>query len=111
VSKSDRNRNRQKIVNADSRHVNRLNIHPQNSRRHERKKFELCWKLEKQDKHYITEARFKDRDIRADIYVLDDDELWEVETSQRELEDRKDKYPDGTYVFPLWEDSDEVIKL
>lgn len=76
------------------------------------KKTRLCWKLEQQNKHYITEARFKDKDLRTDIYVLDDDELWEIETTKHELQNRKDKYPRGkTYIWPLWEGSKEVIKL
>ncbi len=107
-----RNANARKINNRDSRHRNKVNLHPQNTREHEMKKTQLCWKLEQQNKHYITEARFKNKDLRTDIYVLDDDELWEIETSKHQLEDRKDKYPQGkTYIWPLWEDSEEVIKL
>lgn len=107
-----RNENLKKINRDDWKNRNKVNIHPQNSKAHERKKFELCWNLEKKNKHYITEARFKDKHLRADIYVLDDDELWEIETSKRELADRKSLYPkDGTYIFPLWDESPEVITL
>lgn len=107
-----RNENLKKLVNKDRLKRNVVNIHPQNSKRHEKKKFELCWKLEQQEKEYVTEARFKDKDLRADIYVLDDDEIWEVETSKQELEDRKNKYPENkTYVWPLWNGSEQVITL
>jgi len=79
---------------------------------HEKKKFELCWKLEQENKKYICEARFNDRDLRADIYVLDDDELLEIESSEYELQDRKNQYPESkTWVYPLWNEEREVIRL
>jgi len=107
-----RRENADKIMYEDSRHKNKVNLHRQNSRRHELKKAELCWKLEQQEKHYITEARFKNKDLRADIYILDDDEIWEIETSKQELADRKSKYPQySTYVYPLWSDSPEIMTL
>jgi len=107
-----RNRNAQKINNNDSRHRNRVNLHKQNTRRHEMKKAELCWQLEQEGKHYITEARFKNKNLRADIYILDDDELWEIETSKTELSNRKNKYPkEKTYVWPLWDNSPEIVTL
>jgi len=108
----ERNRNARKINNNDSRHRNKVNLHPQNTKAHEMKKVQLCWQLEQENKHYITEARFKDKDLRADIYVLDDDEIWEIETSEKQLADRKNKYPEQkTYVWPLWEGSEEIITL
>jgi predicted PilT family ATPase len=108
-----RNQNARKINNSDSRHRNKINIHPQNTKKHEQKKFQLCYKLEQENKHYITEARFKDKNLRADIYILDDDELWEIETSREQLEKRKNTYPeDKTYIWPLYEQAnEEVIKL
>jgi len=76
------------------------------------KKVELCWDLMQEGKHFITEARFKNRDLRADIYVLDDDEIWEIETSKHELADRKNEYPtEKTFVFSLWTEETEVQKL
>lgn len=108
----ERQKNADKIKYEDSRHRNRVNIHPQNSKKHERKKFELCWTLEQENKHYVTEACFKNKDLRADIYVLDDDEIWEIETSKQELKDRKNKYPENkTYIWPLWTDKKEVVTL
>jgi len=107
-----RRENAKKINNSDSRHRNKVNLHRQNTKKHEMKKAELCWQLEQQGKEYITEARFKNRDLRADIYVLDDDEVWEIETSKQELADRKSKYPEySTYVYPLWKNSPEIITL
>lgn len=107
-----RNQNAKKLLPADRKKQNVVNIHPQNSKRHEQKKFELCWELEQENKKYVTEARFKDRDLRADIYVLDDDEILEIETSKHELENRKNKYPEHrTWVYPLWDDSREIVRL
>jgi len=107
-----RNQNRRKLVEKDRKKTNVVNIHPQNSKAHEKKKFELCWQLEQEGKKYVTEARFKDKDLRADIYVLDDDELLEIESSQHELQDRKSLYPENqTWVYPLWDENREVVRL
>lgn len=103
---------RRRLVVNDRKKTNYIDVHPQNSKAHERKKFELCWDLEQDGKKYVCEARFKDRDLRADIFVLDDDEILEIESSQYELEDRKSRYPEGkTWVYPLWDDSREVTRL
>lgn len=97
-----RNENAEKIKHTDARHRNKITVHPQNSKRHERKKFDLCWQLLQQDKEFITEARFKDRDIRADIFILDTGEIWEIESSDYELDERKSEYPeDKTTIFHL----------
>lgn len=107
-----RNDNARKLKVKDRKKRNVVNIHPQNSKRHEKKKFELCWRLEQKGKHYVTEARFKDKDLRADIYVLDDDELLEIETDKHELRDRKNKYPEQkTWVYPLWDENTEVTRI
>ena len=108
----ERSKNADKIMREDRKHRNKVNLHRQNTEKHEMRKAELCWELEQQGKHYITEARFKDKDLRADIYVLDDDEIWEIETSKHELSDRKNKYPEySTYIYPLWENSPAIMTL
>lgn len=107
-----RNECRRRLREKDRNKTNQLNIHPQNSYEHEKKKFEICWELEQEGKKYITEARFKDRDIRADIFVLDDDEIHEVETTQYELEERKREYSGiDTFVWPLWDSETECWKF
>jgi len=107
-----RNENRRNLVEKDRKKTNVVDIHPQNSKAHEKKKFELCWQLEQEGKKYITEARFKDQNLRADIYVLDDDELLEIESSKHELKDRKNLYPEHrTWVYPLWDENREVVRL
>lgn len=107
-----RNDNARKLVEKDRKKQNVVNIHPQNSKRHEQKKFELCWDLEQENKKYVTEARFKDKNLRADIYVLDTGEVLEIETSKQELVQRKENYPEHqTWVYPLWTDQHEVVRL
>lgn len=89
-----RNDNARKLEHTSRRHRNCIRIHPQNSKRHEMKKVEICWELLQEGKEFVTEAEFEDKDIRADIYVLDDAEIIEVESSDYELDERKSKYPD-----------------
>lgn len=99
-----RNQNMRKIKHEDSQHYNKLNIHAQNTFQHEKKKFEICYQLREQGKHFITEARFKNKDIRADIYVLDDDKIIEIESSSYEMSERKKDYPENTEIILLEED-------
>lgn len=91
-----------------SNNRNHIRLHPQNSARHEMKKVEICWKLLQEGKEFITEAEFEDRDIRADIFVLDDGTIYEIESSEYELEQRKDKYPDETKIILLDEDEPDI---
>lgn len=101
-----RNQNLNKVNHQDALKKNHVALHPQNTKEHEKRKWEECWKLRQKGKHFVTEARFKDRDgIRADIYVLDDDRMIEIETSSYELEERKEKYPEDT-EFILLEEED-----
>jgi len=100
----ERNKNLQKVKHQDALKRNHVALHPQNTKRHEKRKWEECWKLRQQGKHFVTEARFKDRDLRADIYVLDDDRLIEIETTSYELEERKEEYPEDTEFILLGEE-------
>lgn len=104
----ERNQNLNKIVTEDAtgQKRNYLHIHPQNSYAHEKRKFEECWKLRQQGKQFVTEARFKDRNLRADIYVLDTDQIIEIESSSYELAERKKEYPEDT-EFILLEEEEE----
>jgi len=101
----EKNKNLNKIVTEDAtgQKRNYVHIHPQNSYAHEKRKFQECWKLRQEGKEFVTEARFKDRDLRADIYVLDTDTIIEIESTSYELEERKKEYPENT-EFILLED-------
>lgn len=97
-----RNDEARKLEHTSARHRNCVRVHKQNSKRHERKKFDLCWELLQDDKEFVTEAKFEDKDIRADIFILDTGEIWEIESSDYELEERKSEYPeDKTTIFHL----------
>jgi len=101
-----RNHNENKINHHDVSGAKRnyVHVHPQNTYEHEKRKFEECWRLRQEDKQFVTEARFKDRDLRADIYVLDTDQIIEIETSSYKVEERKDKYPDDAHIILLEEE-------
>lgn len=90
-----RNDNARKIKHEDAMHRNCIKIHPQNSKRHEMTKVKKCWELLQQGKEFVTEARFKDKDIRADIFVLDNGNIYEIESSDYKLEERKKDYPEN----------------
>lgn len=100
----ERNQNLNKINHQDALKRNHVAVHPQNTHEHEKRKWEKCWELRQNGKHFVTEARFKDRELRADIYVLDDDQIIEIETSSYELEQRKEKYPENTEFILLEEE-------
>jgi hypothetical protein len=67
----------------------------------------LCWELLRSGKEFVTEAIF-DNGKRADIFVLDDEEAYEVlhsETTKR-FNEKVDSYP--CFVTPF--DSAQVIE-
>ena len=82
------------------RNTIRLNVG--NTYEHELKKFEICWDLQRQGKHYITEAETEDG-IRADIVNLDDGICIELVKSESKasIKAKMAKYP-----LPI-----EVIKI
>lgn len=84
--------NERRLKHSSAMHRNCVRLHPQNTSKHELRKAEECLKLRREGKHFVTEAEFKDKDIRADIYVLDTGEIIEIETSDYKLEQRKQKY-------------------
>jgi len=100
----ERNKNLNKVKHQDALKKNHVALHPQNTKEHETRKWEECWRLRQEGKHFVTEARFKDRDLRADIYVLDTDHIIEIETSSYELSERKEEYPDDTTFILLEEE-------
>lgn len=104
----ERNQNLNKINHQDALKRNHVALHPQNTKEHEFRKWKECWKLRQQNKHFVTEARFKERDLRADIYVLDDDKIIEIETSSYELEERKEEYPEDTEFILLEEENQDA---
>jgi len=98
-----RNHNENKINHHDVHggKRNHVHVHGQNSYEHEKRKFEECWRLRQEGKEFVTEARFKDRDLRADIYVLDNDQIIEIESSKYQVEQRKEEYPENVEIIFL----------
>src|SRR3990167_10536219 len=71
--------------------VVRLNSH--NSLVHELKKAEICYQLQKDGHHYITEAIFEDKSGIADIYDVTDDVVYEILNSETEAQCDLKNYP------------------
>ena len=71
-----------------------------NTFKHELAKFILCWNLGKEGKQVVTEAIFENGS-RADVFVLDSGEAWEVLQSETEeqFNKKKVKYPCPVFSF------------
>lgn len=78
-----------------------------NTFRHELAKFVLCWNLAKEGKQTVTEAIFENGQ-RADLFVLDTGEAWEVLESETEEEFKKKTASYPCPVFPF--KAEEVLK-
>lgn len=63
------------------------------SKEHFFKKAQICYELRMQGKHFITEAIFKDKKGRADIYNITDNEAIEIVHTEDITKSGKDKYP------------------
>lgn len=60
---------------------NAIYFNPSNSLSHELKKAEICYNLQKEKKQFITEAVDNQTGLRRDIVCLDDEEIYEIETT------------------------------
>ncbi len=83
-----------KLKHNSSIHRNCIRINSGDTEKLENKKFEIAWNLANEGKEFVTEAEFKDRDIRADVLSLDDKKIYEIETDPTDFELRKSDYPD-----------------
>ena len=119
-----RNRVRSLITRLNiKRNVIYLNTH--NSKQHEKIKFEICYELQKQKKHYITEAPLRTVGGRgtkgtgiADIVVLDDCQAIEIMFSEtiNDLKWKTKKFPRQFEIiavrsFEEYLNNGEVIKI
>jgi hypothetical protein len=75
-----RNDNYRKLDIMKVRHKNVVKFSAANGFNHEITKAIICYELVKQGKEWVTEAVFPNG-VRADIYVLDDDTVFEIETN------------------------------
>lgn len=85
-----------RLVKESNRKLNIIRWGENESEPHRVKKVEICTALEKEGKHYVTEAIFKTGG-RADILVLDDFTVIEIAASESEdsLQEKAKKYPPG----------------
>lgn len=87
------------LVRVGNRIKNVIRYSSNEGKLHKEKKEELCEKLEKAGKEYVTEAIFENGEI-ADILVLDDLKVIEIahtETDESLIEKSK-KYPPGLSI-------------
>ena len=86
---------------------NVINLNTGNTVQHEQIKFRICYELQKQGIHYITEARMGNKAI-ADILVLDKSQIIEilVSESEDEVKYKVRKYPEGIEIVSVrsWEE-------
>ena len=93
-----------RLVRMSNRRVNKIRIGNNESLEHRAKREEVCAKLLKSGKCFVTEAIFVNGG-RADILVLDDFRVIEILKSERieNIEIKKELYPKGLRV--------EIIKI
>lgn len=88
-----------KLVRQSNRKINKIRYDQHETKNHRETKREICNQLEKQGKHYITEAIFETGG-RADILVLDDFQVIEILHTEKieELNKKKKAYPKGLRI-------------
>ena len=74
----------------DTFHQNCIRINTNNSLSHELLKFLKAWKITKEGRNFMTEARFfrkfKGEDRRIDLVDIEGEELWEFETNKKVID-------------------------
>lgn len=85
-----------KLVKISNRRLNEVRVSEGESKAHQNKKIELCAKLLKEGKHFMTEAIFNSGG-RADILVLDDFKVIEIVHSESNdsITKKAVSYPEG----------------
>lgn len=76
-------------------HENALYFGANESIEHAKAKLEKCYELNKEGKRFYTEAVFRGRISRADIYCLDEMVAYEIVESETEksISDKRTRYP------------------
>jgi len=86
---------------------NVININTGNTVHHEQTKFRICYELQKQGIHYVTEARMGNKGV-ADILVLDKAQIIEILASETEdeVKNKVKKYPSEIEIVSVrgWEE-------
>jgi len=84
---------------------NVLVIHKGNSYAHEKAKFDVCWKLLKNNSKFITEAVHNKTNLRHDVVDITNGIIYEVETDPKRAERFKALAKDYEFeivVVKLW---------
>lgn len=104
--------NRKKLHKSYNSKSNVIKINTNNSFIHEVSKFYLCWCLAKENQDFVTEAIFENGS-RADIYVIDSDEAFEVLHTETDayFESKKTKYPCKVIGFKTDKLKEKILKL
>lgn len=87
------------LVRPSNRQLNEVRVSSGESQVHQNKKIEICQRLQREGKHFMTEAIFKTGG-RADILVLDTFTAIEIvhsETTESIL-NKQQEYPDGIKI-------------
>ncbi len=88
------------LIRLGNRKINEVRFSKSETQAHISKKVEICCKLTKQEKHFITEGIFKDGSGRCDILILDDFKVVEIVCSEKEesIIRKKQDYPNGLKI-------------
>lgn len=89
------------FTNISGSHRNCLRLSTANTKEHELKKFEICWELLKEGKHFLVEAKFAPPYSGCpDIVVLDTYTVIEILHSENE-DDCKEKIKKYPSIFAV----------
>lgn len=91
-------------------HRNCIRINTGSTYKHESKKFQMCWALNRDGKEFITEAEFENGAGRADIVCLDNGTVYEIIQSecQASIDAKRKAYPLPVIIVPAT--SDVIVK-
>ena len=87
--------NKRLIDDSFRKDFNLVNFHISNTEEHEMAKARVCYFLKKQDRLFLTEARFKGGKGRADIFDLTEGVAYEILHTEEaiNLEEKRKVYP------------------
>lgn len=92
-------------------HRNCLRVNVNNTFAHEHKKFEVYWMLKCLGYEVVTEAEFRGKNARADLFVLDDCVAIEIIESEKKdsIEKKRKIYPCRIVTVKTTEDFEEKM--
>ena len=90
----DKRNSCKQLVRLSNRHLNEIRYGENEGKPHQQEKWNICMALERQGKHYYTEAIIDEAGLRADILVLDTFTVIEIADTESDasLEKKRKKY-------------------